>query len=141
MQEQEITVPTKPELEGSCHCGRVTWTLKAIPESATACNCTSCRRWGGLWAYGVENEDIIATGLTKTYIRGTNLEYHFCTNCGCVTHWRTLDPADSGKRAMAVNLRMTDPEKVFHLQIDHFDGLDSFEDLPRDARCIRDYWF
>ena len=25
--------------------------------------------------------------------------------------------------------------------IDHFDGLDTFDDLPRDGRCVRDYSF
>jgi len=24
---------------------------------------------------------------------------------------------------------------------DHFDGLEGFEDLPRDGRCVADYWF
>lgn len=28
-----------------------------------------------------------------------------------------------------------------HLLIDHFDGLDKFDDLPRDGRCIKDMWF
>ena len=27
------------------------------------------------------------------------------------------------------------------LPIDHFDGLDTFDDLPRDGRCVADYWF
>ena len=39
-------------MNGSCHCGRVTWTLKTPPTSVTACNCTVCRRYGVLWAYG-----------------------------------------------------------------------------------------
>jgi hypothetical protein len=25
--------------------------------------------------------------------------------------------------------------------LDHFDGLETFEDLPRDGRCVRDVWF
>jgi hypothetical protein len=25
--------------------------------------------------------------------------------------------------------------------IDHFDGLDKFEDLPRDGKCVADVWF
>ena len=28
-----------------------------------------------------------------------------------------------------------------NLPIDHFDGLDTFDDLPRDGRCVRDMWF
>ena len=31
---------------------------------------------------------------------------------------------------MAVNVRLSDPDAVGHLPIDHFDGLDKFDDLP-----------
>jgi hypothetical protein len=27
------------------------------------------------------------------------------------------------------------------LLIYHFDGLDKFDDLPRDGRCVKDMWF
>jgi hypothetical protein len=40
-----------------------------------------------------------------------------------------------------VNLRLAEPEAVAQIPIDHFDGLNSFEDLPRDGRCVADYWF
>lgn len=30
---------------------------------------------------------------------------------------------------------------VAKIPIDHFDGFDTFEDLPRDGRCVADYWF
>ena len=46
-----------------------------------------------------------------------------------------------GRRRMAVNLRLTEPGPVAHLPIDHFDGLDTFDDLPRDGRCVADMWF
>ena len=29
-----------------------------MPDAATACNCTACRRYGTLWAYGYEEEGI-----------------------------------------------------------------------------------
>jgi hypothetical protein len=38
-------------LLGTCHCGAVTIRLPSIPEKATSCNCSLCRRLGGLWAY------------------------------------------------------------------------------------------
>ena len=41
---------------------------------------------------------------------------------------------------MAVNIRLAEPDAVAGLPIDHFDGLDSFEDLPDDGRCVRDMW-
>ena len=30
---------------------------------------------------------------------------------------------------------------IAKLPIDHFDGLDKFDDLPRDGRCVADLWF
>ena len=44
--------------------------------------------------------------------------------------------------SMAVNLRMvSDFECVAALPIRHFDGLDRFEELPRDHRHVADMWF
>jgi hypothetical protein len=128
-------------IEGSCHCGAVRWSFDGVPESATACNCTVCRRYGVLWAYDYENEGIRVSGPTKAYVRGKALEFHFCPNCGCVASWRALASDENGRRKIAVNLRLTEPGPIAALPIDHFDGLDTFEDLPRDSRCIADMWF
>jgi hypothetical protein len=130
-------------LEGSCHCGSVRWTFDGTPESATACNCTICRRYGVLWAYGHENEDIRATGETQTYDRGGGVQtFNFCPKCGCVAYWRALKLNEEGKRRIAVNLRLADdPKLIASLPILHFDGLDTWTDLPQDGRCIKDMWF
>ena len=54
-------------------------------------------------------------------------------------HFNKVDEA--GRRRIAVNLRLAPPEAVAALPIDHFDGLDTFDDLPRDHRCVGDLWF
>jgi hypothetical protein len=128
-------------IEGSCHCGAVEWYFEGMPEGATACNCTICRRYGALWAYDYEGERINVSGPTQCYIRGASIEFHFCPACGCVAYWRSRKPGDDGRRRIAVNLRLTEPQPVARVPIDHFDGLDSFEDLPRDGRCVADHWF
>lgn len=128
-------------LEGSCHCGAVTWHYEGEPEGATACNCTACRRYGVLWIYGYEHEGVKLEGRTQTYVRGGGLEFHFCQRCGCVAAWRALRHGENGNRRMGVNVRLADPDAVAHIPIDHFDGLNTFEDLPRDGRCVKDYWF
>jgi hypothetical protein len=46
-----------------------------------------------------------------------------------------------GRRRIAVNVRLAPPEAVADLPVDHFDGLDAFEDLPSDGKCVRDLWF
>ena len=128
-------------LRGSCHCDRVHWTFEGMPEGATACNCTACRRYGALWAYDHEGEGIRVSGPSQAYIRGKSIEFHFCPVCGCVAWWRARQAAADGRRRIAVNLRLTEPEAVARVPIDHFDGLLTFEDLARDGRCVADYWF
>ena len=94
-----------------------------------------------LWAYGYEGEDIKVSGTTQTYVRGKALAFHFCPGCGCMAFWRGLRKNDEGRLRIAVNLRLAEPEAVAQIPIDHFDGLNKFEDLPRDGRCVSDYWF
>lgn len=128
-------------IQGSCHCGRVGWQFDGLPESATACNCTVCRRYGVLWAYDFEGGGIRVAGETTAYRRGQAIEFHFCPTCGCVAYWRAQQPGEDGRRRIAVNLRLSEPGPIARVPIDHFDGLVSFDDLPRDGRCIADYWF
>ena len=129
-------------IEGSCHCGSVNWHFDGRPQWATACNCTVCRRYGTLWAYGYEGERIRVSGQTRAYVRGDrSMGFHFCPDCGCVAYWRALAAGDDGRRRIAVNLRLAEPERVGDIVVDHFDGLERFEKLPRDGRCVADMWF
>jgi len=128
-------------IQGSCHCGAVQWRFEGIPESATACNCTACRRYGALWAYGFEGDVVAVSGPAQTYSRGKWVVFHFCPTCGCVAYWRALETSKSGQWPMGVNLRLTDPENVARIPINHHNGLKGDEDLPRDGRCVADYWF
>lgn len=128
-------------IKGSCHCGAVQWTFEGQPESATACNCTVCRRYGTLWAYDYENEGIEVSGPTSEYIRGDRmLAFHFCPTCGCVTYWRGIAEPDE-RRRIAVNLRLAEPDDVGDIPIRHFEGLVTFMDLEPDGRCVSDMWF
>lgn len=132
------------EIEGRCHCGRTHWRFRGPLGPATACNCTLCRRYGALWVYDFEDEAITLHGPRSVYVREGKtpaLEIHFCPTCAGVLAWRGLTPEADGRRRMAVNVRLAPPERVADLPIDHFDGLVSFDDLPRDGRCVRDYWF
>lgn len=128
-------------IEGACLCGSVHWTFAGQPDGATACNCTACRRYGVLWAYDYENEGISVSGRTQAFVRGRALEFHFCPVCGCLAFWRGKRVDEQRRRRIAVNLRLAEPGAVADIPIDHFDGLDTFEDLPRDGRCVADYWF
>ena len=135
---------TSGVLEGRCHCGACGWTLKGDPGSITACNCTLCSRYGALWAYDFYGDRTQLFGDTASYTRAVKtdpaLEMLFCSNCGCVVAYRGLKPEDNGKFRIVLNVRMAELDKVASLAIDHFDGLDSFEDFPPDGKCVRDLW-
>ena len=129
-------------ITGSCHCGQVRWTFDGMPDSATACNCTVCRRYGALWAYDHEGAAIHVSGATRAYVHGhQSLGFHFCDRCGCVAYWRSLTEGQDGRRRIAVNLRLADPQAVAALPIEHFDGLQTFDDLGQDGRTVGQMWF
>jgi hypothetical protein len=128
-------------IEGICLCGAVRFRFDSTPTGATACNCTACRRYGTLWIYGHEGEDVHVSGTTQSFVRGKALSFNFCATCGCVVSWRGQRLEEDGRRRMAVNVRLAEPDAVAGIPIDHFDGFDTFEDLPSRGKCVRDYWF
>jgi hypothetical protein len=97
-----------------------------------------------LWAYDYENERIRIDGPTARFSRvgkaDPALEILFCPTCAGVLAWRGLRLEADGRRRMAVNVRLAPFDAVADLPIDHFDGLDSFEDLPSHGRTVRDLW-
>ena len=127
-------------LEGSCHCGAVTYTFEGIPEAATMCNCTVCRRYAAIWAYDWVGERISVAGKTAAYQPGHALDFHYCPGCGCIAFWRSLRLED-GRCRIAVNLRLTDPDAIADVPIVHFDGPKTFHANARDGRCVRDLWY
>lgn len=128
-------------IQGSYHCDAVQWRFEGMPESASVCNCTACRRYGALWAYAFEGAGIDVSGPTQTYTRGRWVVFHFCAVCGRVAYWRGLKARKDGRYSMGVNLRLSDPEHVGHVPIIRHDGLETTDDLTRDGRCVADYWF
>lgn len=129
-------------ITGTCHCGAVSWRFKGMPETATACSCTVCRRHGALWAYGREGEIIETDGPTHRYLReGGKLEFHFCPTCGCLAFWRGRNARREDHGRMGVNLRLAEPEAVGAIRIHHLDGLGSWKSLPDDGRRVADMWF
>ncbi len=128
-------------LQGSCHCGAVRWVFDGRPDSATACNCTVCRRYAALWAYGYENEGITVSGPTSRYVRGDQvLGFHFCNACGCMAYWRALEAEVGGRRRMGVNLRLAEPDGLVDIPVRRVDWLDESGGLPMDGRRISDFW-
>ncbi|MBP1848921.1 GFA family protein [Rhizobium halophytocola] len=131
--------------EGSCHCGAARWRFRGRISSATICNCTVCRRYGVLWAYGHEGEDITVEAgpdILKPYSCGDGtLSFNTCRHCGNLVSWLGLKVQADGRRRIAVNLRLAEPDDVADIPLIRFDGLHSFKPLPDEGLAVSDRWF
>ncbi len=106
----------------SCHCGRISIQVEP-PVQVTSCNCSICSRYQALWGYYQPDEVTIDTApdSESVYIWGDReLEFVRCSNCGCVTHYRTL-PNDDDPR-IAVNFRMLVDGTLVDTPVRYFDG-------------------
>lgn len=112
-----------PSLRGSCHCGSVRLVLPAAPETATSCNCSLCRRTGGIWAYYVLGTVAIQghPEHTESYVWGDRtLRNVRCRTCGIITHWEPIESAPGARHG--VNLRNFEPSLLASVIVRRFDG-------------------
>lgn len=109
-------------LTGSCHCGAVRIEVERKPRRLTSCNCSICRRHGGLWGYYDKSRVRVVArgGALDRYVWGDRcLALCRCSTCGCVTHW--LPIGRTGSR-MGVNFRNFDPAVIESIRTRRFDG-------------------
>ena len=107
--------------QGSCHCRKVTFELKARLDYVMDCNCSLCRRKGALWHGATEANLRILTGeadLALYQFNTKTAKHHFCRHCGIHPFCRPrLDPG-----RWAVNVRCIDGVDLPSLPVIPFDG-------------------
>jgi hypothetical protein len=109
-------------IDASCHCGAVHLEIDTLPETVTDCNCSICRRYGVLWAYYSPKQVhiVAASGATDIYMwDDRSIEFHRCKNCGCITHWASVDQSSD---RIGVNARLMDPDIVAAARVRKLDG-------------------
>lgn len=115
--------------QGSCHCGRVTFELKARLDTVMDCNCSICRRRGALW-HGTSDAGLrILSGESDLALYQFNTmkaKHYFCRHCGIHPFARPrLDPT-----LWVVNVRCIDGVDLSSLKVRLFDG-EHWEDAAR----------
>jgi hypothetical protein len=82
------------KVEGSCHCGQITFEAEIDPEDVRICHCTDCQTLTGS-AYRVNvltpaANFVLRSGTPRTYIKtaesGNKRAHAFCPNCGTPIH-------------------------------------------------------
>lgn len=109
---------------GSCHCGRIAFTLEGEIAEAVDCNCSLCRRRGGLLAFFPRDAMRLETaeGDYATYrFNKHHIDHHFCHTCGIAPFSEGVDPR-SGAKTVAVNVRCLPDLDLATIAITSFDG-------------------
>jgi hypothetical protein len=108
---------------GSCHCGKIRFSLADTPTGAMQCNCSICRRKGYLLAFATPDKFTLETPREEiaAYTFGKHVIRHqFCRTCGCAPFGEGVGP--DGQPMVAVNLRCADGIDLDSLTITSFDG-------------------
>jgi hypothetical protein len=79
-------------IEGSCHCGNVSFELAWEPDpaeiQARACGCSFCLKHGGVWTSnpkGALSVTVRDPAQLEKYAFGTRTaDFHICRQCGVV---------------------------------------------------------
>ncbi len=111
---------------GSCHCGRIAFDLETGTDIAEVydCNCSMCRRRGGLWWFGAREALVLnseAAALATYRFNRHHIDHHHCTQCGIAPFSEGTHPA-TGARTVAVNVRCLPGLDLAALKIVPIDG-------------------
>ena len=96
------------KVEGSCHCGNVTYDAEINPRYVVICHCTDCQTFSSapyrVSVVNVRPEDFRLHGTPKTYIKtggsGRKVLVAFCGDCGSALY------STSAEAAQTFNLRI-----------------------------------
>ena len=78
------------KINGSCHCGKITYSAEIDPDAVYLCHCTECQSISGSpfrWAVPVPEENFtLLSGQPKTYVKkvsedGIESNQLFCSDC------------------------------------------------------------
>ena len=110
-------------IRGSCHCGKIAFSLDDEPTEAIECNCSICRRRGSVLAASAPDKFRLETSRDDiaVYTFGKHLIRHqFCKTCGCAPFAEGTGP--DGDEMVVINLRCADGVDLSTIKITRFDG-------------------
>lgn len=117
---------------GSCHCGRVRFTVRLSSLVADVCNCSICNMKGFVHAIvpPADFELLAGADALQSYRFNTGTAEHtFCRHCGVHPFYTPRSDPDK----VDVNVRCLDGVELSALQLRDFDGK-HWEDAIKQAR-------
>lgn len=114
---------TSARYQGSCHCGRVGFTVEASLERTITCNCSYCQRRGSILTFSPATAFTLEKGedaLTEYRFHTQKIQHLFCETCGIESFARGSMP--DGSPMVAVNVRCLEGVEPAELESTMFDG-------------------
>jgi hypothetical protein len=111
------------DVSGGCHCSRIAFEVEGQIEQVMDCNCSMCRRRGGLLWLVPRGQLRLTTpeaDLGTCTFNTHKLRHHFCPNCGIATFSEGTGP--SGAEMAAVNVRCLEGLELATLTMVPVDG-------------------
>lgn len=137
------------QLEGSCHCGRVRFSVDAhAPYPYLRCYCGICRKTAGSGGFainlGAHAASLLVTGRRHLRVYQARLDdgstsparRHFCGRCGSAlwvddARWPDLVHPHAG----AIDTGLPAPPAHVHMMLAAKPAWVAVEGAPGDARC------
>jgi len=110
--------------QGSCHCGRIAFDVDGDVTEALDCNCSLCRRRGGLLAFFPAEKFTLTSkpGDYGTYRFNRHaIAHHFCLDCGVSPFSEAVHPG-TGVATVAINVRCLPDVDLASLKVTQYDG-------------------
>lgn len=109
--------------QGGCHCGRIKYEVEGTLGQVIDCNCSMCRKRGGLLWFVPRAQFRLLTSETAlaTYTFNTHkLRHRFCSACGIAPFSEGTDP--KGAATVAINARCLEGVEPASLNVVAYDG-------------------
>ncbi len=134
------------KIDGSCHCGHITYEAEIDPEKVVLCHCMDCQTMTSapfrMVAFSTLDGFKLLTGELKIYVKttdsGNERQQSFCPECGTPIY--AITPGDGPKaysiRAGSIRQRaeLTPKLQVWTRSAQHWlpelDGIKKFETQP-----------
>lgn len=111
------------DYKGSCHCGRIAFSVAGDLQQVMECNCSICTKRGSLLWFVPRDRftlETAAADLSTYTFNKHQIKHHFCGVCGVAPYAEGTDP--KGNAMAAVNVRCLDDVDFAALPRKPFDG-------------------
>jgi hypothetical protein len=109
--------------KGGCHCGKVSYEIKADLAQVISCNCSICSKKGYLLAFISPEQFKLLSGedaLSDYQFNHHVIHHLFCRTCGIQSFAR--GKTGEGKAMVAINARCLEGVEPSELKVKQVDG-------------------